>query len=347
MNEVANSIDEKPLVTFLLISYNQEKYIREAVNAAFDQTYEPLEIILSDDCSTDRTFEIITEMVATYNGLHQVVFRQTYRNIGTYAHLMDAVKGAQGGFIVLSAGDDISKSGRVTQLTAAWISSGAWGLHSRYDRIDNNGLLLERSVLNEFLLKPNYSLRRYFLDNKDVHIVHGVTSAYDYKIFEYLMSFPKDFILSEDGVLSFAINLLKKKVCLLDESLVEYREHPDSLTNSNNTQSSFSVADSVVSIQKAEVYAKSLENRTKLFLTLVDSVDDTLSQRINRKFIVQDNKLYNLRKRWAKSRFIDRIHFLLLVRQVGDFYWILPRLFGPMFFIRLKMVLYYLRLRKS
>ena len=48
-----DSASDRPLVTFALFAYNQEKYIREAVEGAFAQTYAPLEIILSDDCSTD------------------------------------------------------------------------------------------------------------------------------------------------------------------------------------------------------------------------------------------------------------------------------------------------------
>jgi len=48
----------KPLITFALFAYNQERFIREAVQGAFSQTYSPLEIIMSDDCSKDRTFDI-------------------------------------------------------------------------------------------------------------------------------------------------------------------------------------------------------------------------------------------------------------------------------------------------
>ena len=48
----------KPLLTFAVGAYNQERFIREAVESAFAQTYSPLEIVLSDDCSRDRTFEI-------------------------------------------------------------------------------------------------------------------------------------------------------------------------------------------------------------------------------------------------------------------------------------------------
>ena len=53
----------QPLVSFILLGYNQEKFIREAISAAFSQIYSPLEIILSDDCSlVDDTFEIMKEM---------------------------------------------------------------------------------------------------------------------------------------------------------------------------------------------------------------------------------------------------------------------------------------------
>jgi glycosyltransferase involved in cell wall biosynthesis len=46
----------KPLISFLLLSYNQEEYINDAVDGAFSQTYSTLEIIISDDCSNDNTY---------------------------------------------------------------------------------------------------------------------------------------------------------------------------------------------------------------------------------------------------------------------------------------------------
>ena len=58
-DSMATTEQGRPLITFALFAYNQEKYIEEAVQGAFLQTYSPLEIILSDDGSTDRTFEII------------------------------------------------------------------------------------------------------------------------------------------------------------------------------------------------------------------------------------------------------------------------------------------------
>ena len=73
------SQSRRPLITFALMAYNQEQLIEEAVAGALAQTYSPLEIILSDDCSTDRTFEIMEEMADEYKGPHSVSIRRTSR----------------------------------------------------------------------------------------------------------------------------------------------------------------------------------------------------------------------------------------------------------------------------
>ena len=70
---------DRPLVTFVILSYNEERFIREGIQGAFSQTYSPLEIIISDDCSTDRTFEIIQEEVEGYKGPHKVVLNRNER----------------------------------------------------------------------------------------------------------------------------------------------------------------------------------------------------------------------------------------------------------------------------
>lgn len=102
------SIQERPLVTFALFAYNQEKYIREAIEGAFAQTYEPLEIILSDDCSTDRTFEIMKSVADQYNGPHKIYVRKNQHNLGIAAHFNLLMRKSQGSLVIVAAGDDIS-----------------------------------------------------------------------------------------------------------------------------------------------------------------------------------------------------------------------------------------------
>lgn len=54
----------QPLVTVILLTYNQENLVAMAVESLLAQTYSPLEIILSDDASTDNTFAVMQSLEA-------------------------------------------------------------------------------------------------------------------------------------------------------------------------------------------------------------------------------------------------------------------------------------------
>ena len=107
--------DNYPLVSYFIVSYNEEKYIKEAVQSAFDQDYPNLEIVLSDDNSSDGTFEIMKEMAASYKGPHKVVLNQNVPNLGPRDHYCKVLyELCHGEFIVFADGDDISKPNRTS-----------------------------------------------------------------------------------------------------------------------------------------------------------------------------------------------------------------------------------------
>ena len=133
---------DRPLVTFALFAYNQEKYIREAVEGAFSQTYEPLEIILSDDCSSDRTYEIMKEMASAYEGPHKVLVRRNKTNFGWASHINEVHKVACGEYITWSAGDDIALSDRTKVFADILINQKLNMVHSAVVKIDLEGKIL-------------------------------------------------------------------------------------------------------------------------------------------------------------------------------------------------------------
>jgi glycosyltransferase involved in cell wall biosynthesis len=57
-----------PKVSYALLCYQQENYVRDAVRSALAQDLTPLDIVLSDDNSSDRTYEILEEEVKKYRG---------------------------------------------------------------------------------------------------------------------------------------------------------------------------------------------------------------------------------------------------------------------------------------
>jgi len=155
-------IDEKPLVTFALIAYNQEKYIREAVEGAFSQTYSSLQIILSDDCSPDRTFEIMEEMAKNYRGRHKIFLNKNAVNLGITGHINKVGKICSGSYVVLAAGDDVSLPERTDELLKLCVESNALIAFSEFN------ILCENSKTNNlnFVLKENFEVIKIYTPEK-------------------------------------------------------------------------------------------------------------------------------------------------------------------------------------
>jgi glycosyltransferase involved in cell wall biosynthesis len=122
-------------VTFALICYNQEKFIREAIRGALAQDYEPLEILVSDDHSTDATFDIIQEEVAGYAGPHTIRLVRNTENIG-FENFARTAEAAHGEFLVSAHGDDVSHPSRTRRLMEVWRATNASLLSSNAEVID-------------------------------------------------------------------------------------------------------------------------------------------------------------------------------------------------------------------
>lgn len=109
-----------PKLSYVLLSHNREKYIRGAIESAFAQDYEgELEYIFSDDCSTDKTFEIIKECVSEYKGNRRVVITQTPRNLHLAGNTNHAVQFITGDFVIRADDDDYSAVDRCSLIGKA------------------------------------------------------------------------------------------------------------------------------------------------------------------------------------------------------------------------------------
>ena len=107
---------ELPTVSLIICSYNQAAYIKEAIEGALAQTYSPIEIIISDDCSSDATFEIIEDTVSRYSGPNTIVVNRNSQNLGLIEHVNKVFEMATGDLVVGSAGDDICLPDRIETL---------------------------------------------------------------------------------------------------------------------------------------------------------------------------------------------------------------------------------------
>ncbi len=223
-----NPSKTRPLVTLVLLSFNQEEYIRAAIEGALAQTYQPLEILLSDDCSSDETFKIMTDIVANYRGPHTLCLNRSEQNLGVFHHLLSVIKQSHGDLIVASAGDDISLPHRVERLVKSWQSTGAAILGSAHHEIDERGAILRSNVhLKTFIGGENL-----FLDKKGPEIVAfcGATACYDRAITNYLAETDLG-VEYEDFIISYIANKIRRPPVHIDEPLILYRRHATALTH--------------------------------------------------------------------------------------------------------------------
>jgi glycosyltransferase involved in cell wall biosynthesis len=102
----------KPLISVLIPTYNVEEYITEAINSILNQTYERLEVVIVDDGSTDRTYEILESIALKDNRIQLYRNKENQRIVNT---LNTAIKYSKGDYIARMDGDDISDPKRLEQ----------------------------------------------------------------------------------------------------------------------------------------------------------------------------------------------------------------------------------------
>lgn len=98
----------KPLVTVAIVSYNNYKYIREALESVFVQTYPNIQLIISNDASDDFNEE---ELILYLNSnrtenINQIIINNNKRNLGTVKNIKYCKDNAIGEYIMYMAADD-------------------------------------------------------------------------------------------------------------------------------------------------------------------------------------------------------------------------------------------------
>jgi glycosyltransferase involved in cell wall biosynthesis len=244
---VMNRLDENleffaknhsPLVSFVLIAYNQESYIRDAVRGVFSQTYSPMELILSDDCSDDNTFVIMKEMAAAYNGPHRVILNRNEKNLGIGPHVDRAVSLSTGEWIVIAGGDDVSVPDRVERsMTVIRKYGELGGVFGRYHefsgQFEDVGCWMPSHAVDGVVIRGgdkqwlNYSRRGKILG------MPGCVAMWNRKLFEHFSPMPFGTV-AEDVVLGARALISGLGIAYTSAGLVHYRAHNTNCYNGIN-----------------------------------------------------------------------------------------------------------------
>lgn len=212
--------------SFIITTYNHEKYIHECLLSIFDQTTPPDEVIISDDASTDDTWQIIIETVNSYeDGNYKCVLNRNIKNIGVANNFATALEKASGDILIFGAGDDVYTKNKVsTTLNYYRENPKIAGMFTNLMVIDRNS----NRVRPFFEIKPKIVEGRQDLVFLRPPWCIGASQSARKEVIDNYAKTP--FIsIATDGVMAFR-SALEGGFGYLDEITVFYRIHGENLS---------------------------------------------------------------------------------------------------------------------
>ena len=212
-----------PLISVILPVYNSEKYLYQSINSILNQTFLQFELLILNDGSNDSSLEIIN----SFNDQRIRIF--SHKNIGLSATLNKGINLSRSFFIARQDADDISLPQRL-DLQFKYMQN-----HPECNLLGSAAQIIEVDrYVNRYICPPIADIDCKFqllFKNCFIHSSVMIRKSVLSKVGFYSTKTDRSF--AEDYDLWSRISRTSK-VSNLGETLVYYRELPDSLSRQNN-----------------------------------------------------------------------------------------------------------------
>lgn len=210
-------------VSVICVTYNHEKYIREALDSILMQETDfAFEVLIGEDCSTDGTRDILKEYEKKYPERFRMYYRK--QNLGATKNEYELFMAAKGKYIAALELDDIWTDPLKLQKQYDFLESHEEyiGVAHDFDIIDKTGLVIENSdnhkikeyfnqkfTLNDFLedgfifQTGTHFYRNIFGDGSDYSIIYTADRLIRDKTILSLLLFRGDFYILPDTMSAY------------------------------------------------------------------------------------------------------------------------------------------------
>jgi len=226
-----------PLVTLAIFTYNQARFISEAIESALAQSYTPLEILISDDCSTDSTFDIANEIASRYEGCHRIVINRNACNLGIAGNINAVLAIARGEIICWSGGDDVSLPDKIQSLVMPLIAEKSLSAtHSYVNEIDEESkfIRLRKPVVPSLISSPEQVIE---------NALEIISQSHAFRRSAFSCFGPIDKSVTNEGAIMAFREACMGKILLIEKPLTNYRIGTGTSTQRGKTISELSITE--------------------------------------------------------------------------------------------------------
>lgn len=205
-----------------IASYNGESYIEEQLKSIINQTYRVSEIVICDDCSTDRTVQLATEVLKNSGIQFNILLHD--ENQGVVSSFFEAIRACNGEIIFLADQDDVWKPQKVEVFLSRFAEDKSYALcFSNAELVDASlqpmGITLWKTI--DFSNKCR-SREDYVDELLKRNIFTGMSMAFRKReIIEELIHSEN---MLHDEMIGWTA-LLNYNVASISETLALYRQH--------------------------------------------------------------------------------------------------------------------------
>lgn len=125
------------MISVAMTTYNGERYIKEQLESIINQTRKVDEIIIFDDCSKDKTVQIIREAIKETE--IKIFLTVNEKNVGYIENFRRAIEKSTGDYIFLCDQDDVWMNDKVEKMLDIMEKYDIRVLFTQYDMIDSKG----------------------------------------------------------------------------------------------------------------------------------------------------------------------------------------------------------------
>lgn len=229
-------MSSKPLVSVIIIFLNEERFIQEAIESVFAQTYDNWELLLVDDGSIDGSTEIALRYTEQYSAKVCYLEHDDHQNRGMSASRNLGIRNAKGDYIAFLDADDIWLPQKLEQQVAILSSQPeaamVYGPTQWWYSWTGNPEDMQRDFVHELSVQPNTlakppTLLTLFLRNEGASPC-TCSVLVRREVIERIGGFEESFRgMYEDQAFCTKV-YLKAPVFVADECWYRYRQHSDS-----------------------------------------------------------------------------------------------------------------------